>query len=424
MKRSKFVSATAAVGGAALLLAACGNGDSDAGGGVPDDPEEVSGSITVWTYPLATVDSLGWWEPHVDAFNEQYPDVEVEVVMQAFQNREEALVTAIAGNNAPDVVYFNPDFIPQYAEEDLLLPLDDLRDDWDTAFIDSSLQAMTWDDTLYGAPLLMQIMTTYCNTEVMDEAGVETCPTTWDEFRDVAPQFQDAGYYASEYSGTSTLNHTYYKFLWQAGGEVLNEDLTAAAFNSPEGLEALEFIKEMVDEGWVPDEPLSVSATFEQSQAGQGNVGYIMGANLGEHRTTIDSDNMDVVAPMTNVEQVASGSVGAWSIFNTTDSPEAAQAFVHFLSDQEFIEEFIADSGFLPPREDVDTDEIFADDPQTAEGAQYLDTVRSGVMHPQAREIIDTIRPHIQSVLLEGTEPQDALDAAEQEVNDLLERAG
>src|SRR5690625_56987 len=244
MKRRMRMSVIAGIGASALLLAACGNDTPETG--VPEDPEDVSGSITVWTYPLGVVDSTEWWEEHVEVFNEEYPDVEVEMVMQAFQNREEALVTAIAGNNAPDVVYFNPDFIPQYANEDLLLPLDDLRDDWDNGFIDSSLEAMTWDGTLYGAPLLMQIMTAYCNTEVMEDAGVDTCPTTWDEFREAAPQFVDAGYYASEYSGTSTLNHTYYKMLWHADGEDLNEDLTAAAFNSPEGLEALEFIKEKI----------------------------------------------------------------------------------------------------------------------------------------------------------------------------------
>jgi len=419
MKRRMRMSVIAGIGASALLLAACGNDTPETG--VPEDPEDVSGSITVWTYPLGVVDSTEWWEEHVEVFNEEYPDVEVEMVMQAFQNREEALVTAISGNNAPDVVYFNPDFIPQYAEEDLLLPLDDLRDDWDS-FVDSSLEAMTWEDTLYGAPLLMQMQTSYCNTEAMDEAGVEACPTTWDELADAAPQFVDAGYYGTEYAGTGTLNHSYYLYLWQAGGEVLNEDMSAAAFNSPEGLEALEFIQQMVDEDWVPTQPLSVAETFEQTEAGQGNVGYMMGANLSETRGTVDEEIIETVPPMSNVEQVASGSVGAWSIFNTTDSPEAAQAFVQFLSNQDVVEQFIEESGYMPPREDIDADELFADDPQLAEGADYLDMVRTGVMHPQAREIIDTIRPHIQSVLLEGADPQDALDAAEEEVNSLLER--
>ncbi len=418
MKRTVKARITAAAGSAVLLLAACGGGEDEPEVGVPANADDVSGTVVFWTYPLGVIDSVNWWQPYVEDFQEEYPDVDVEVVMQSFSNREEALVTAIAGGNAPDVVYFNPDFIPQYAEEDLLLPLDDLRDDWDS-FVDASLDSMTWDDTLYGAPLLMQMQTSYCNTEALAAAEVE-CPTTWDEFREAAPAFADAGYYATEYNGVATLNHSFYLYLWQAGGEVLTEDLSAAAFNSPEGLEALEFIKEMVDNEWVPTQALSVQETFEQSQAGQANVGYMVGANLVQTRGVVDPDIIETVPPLSHAEQVASGSVGAWSIFNTTDSPEAAQAWVHYLSEAEFIEDFISESGYLPPREDIEG--LFADDPQIAEGIEYLDVVRTGVMHPQAREIIDVIRPHIQSVLLEGTDPQAALDAAEQEVNALLER--
>src|SRR5699024_10295364 len=219
------------------------------------------------------------------------------------------------------------------------------------------------------------------------------CPTTWDELRDAGPVVADAGHYLFAYDGNVTLNHTFYQYLWQAGGEVLNDDLTEAAFNGPEGLEALEFIKEMVDEGWMPKQPLSVSETFEQSEIAQGNQLYDAGGNLPSVRDVIDPDQIVTVEPMSHREQVAIGSVGAWSIFNTTDSPEAAQAWVRHLSNTDVIEPFVEESGYLPPRADIEG--LFADDPQIAEGIDHLDAVRTGVMHPQAREIIDVIRPHI-----------------------------
>lgn len=417
MKRTTVAKVTGVAAAAAMVMAACSGGDGESGG-EPANPEEVSGDVTFWFYPVGVSETTDWWEPHVEAFNEEYPNVNIELVPQSFSNREDAIVTAVAGQNAPDVIYFNPDFIPQWAEEEMLMPLDDLRDDWDD-FYDSSLEANTWEDTLYGAPVLMQMMTSYCNTEALEAADVE-CPTNWDEFREAAPKFVDAGYYATEYSGTSTLNHSFYMFLWQAGGEVLTEDMSAAAFNSPEGLEALELIQEMVQEEWVPQQPLTVMEPFEQTAVGQGEVGYVMGGNLTQTRELVDPEIIEVVPPLQNVEQVAGGSVGAWSIFNTTENPEAARAWVRFLSDEEFQRDFLADTGYLPPRESID--DLFEDDPQTAQGMDYLDQVRVGIMHPQARQIIDTIRPHIQSVLVNGNDPQAALDAAEQEVNALLER--
>lgn len=428
--RRTLIATTASV---ALFAAACGgdSGDStsneggsadeanDSTGEDGDTAGDVSGDVTFWTYPISTSGEVDWWTPYVEEFNEDYPDVNVEVVVQPWKGREDSLTTAIAGGNAPDVVYFNPDFVPRFADEDLLLPLDDLRDDWDD-FFDSSLEAMTWEDTLYGAPMLMQMSTSYCNTDALAAAEVEKCPTTWDELREAAPKFADAGYYATEYNGVATLNHNFYQFLWQAGGQVLSDDMQSAAFNSPEGLEALEFIKELVDNEWVPEEPLSVTEPVEQSAVGREEVGYIRGTNLVAIREVINPDIIEVAPPMQHKEQVAAGTVGGWSIFNTTDSPEAAKAWVRYLSNAEFIAEFDGETGYHPPRESVDG--LFDDDPQIAHGADYLETVRVGVLHPKAREIIDVIRPHIQSVLLEDVDPQTALDAAEQEVNGLLAR--
>lgn len=129
-----------AVGAAALGLAACGgSGGGDTAEAPPESSEELSGSIVMWTYPLSESASAESYAPFVESFQEKYPNVEVEVVQQPWANREEQLTTAISGGNAPDVVYFNPDFVPRFAVEDLLVSLDDLREDWDSAFVPASL---------------------------------------------------------------------------------------------------------------------------------------------------------------------------------------------------------------------------------------------------------------------------------------------
>lgn len=406
-----------AAGATALGLAACGGGDADVAEAPPEESEDLTGSVVMWMYPLADSADEQWYQPYIESFQEKYPNVEVEVVQQGWASREEQLTTAISGGNAPDVVYFNPDFVPRFAAEELLMGLDDLREDWDS-FVPTALEAMTYEDTLYSAPILMQASPTFANQRILDEIGMEA-PTTWDEMRTVGAAAKEAGYYLTEYSGIATLNHNYYMYLWHAGGAVLNEDMTAAAFNSAEGLEALEFIKEMVDNGWIPTEPISVEQTFEQSQLAQGNTVYSLGTNLNTVRSVLD-DEITVVAPMSHKEQVAIGSVGALSIFNTTDSPEAAAAWVHHLTEPDFIEDVCSTFTYYSPRTDVTG--LHQDDPPVAEFEQYLDLVNSGIIHAQAREIIDTMKPTIQEVLLQGLDPQQALDTMESAVNDLLSR--
>ena len=76
---------------------------------------------------------------------------------------------------------------------------------------------------------------------------------------------------------------------------------------------------------------------------------------------------------------------------------------------------------YYSPRTDVTG--IHDDDEQVAEFEQYLDVVNSGIIHPKAREIIDVMKPEIQAVLLQGKDPQDALDTMETSVNELLDRS-
>jgi multiple sugar transport system substrate-binding protein len=66
---------------------------------------------------------------------------------------------------------------------------------------------------------------------------------------------------------------------------------------------------------------------------------------------------------------------------------------------------------------------MYDDDPILSEIEQYADLMHSGVHHPAARQIIAAMGPHIQSAFLGDSSSEEALTAAEDEVNRLLERA-
>ena len=66
---------------------------------------------------------------------------------------------------------------------------------------------------------------------------------------------------------------------------------------------------------------------------------------------------------------------------------------------------------------------MYDDDPILSEIEQYADLMHSGVHHPAARQIIAAMGPHIQAAFLGDMSSEDALAAAEQEVNRLIERA-
>jgi multiple sugar transport system substrate-binding protein len=80
----------------------------------------------------------------------------------------------------------------------------------------------------------------------------------------------------------------------------------------------------------------------------------------------------------------------------------------------------VTSGGFIPPRASLS--EIYADDPVLSQFQQYMPLMHGDVRHRDARAIISAVGPYIQAAFLGEQSPEDALAAAESDVNRLLSR--
>ena len=87
--------------------------------------EDLSGTVTMWSFPLSS-DDAAMFEPIIQAFNEQYPNVTIDIQHLPWSGRYEKMLTAIAGGEAPNVVYLNDFQVPLFAATDKLVPVSDL----------------------------------------------------------------------------------------------------------------------------------------------------------------------------------------------------------------------------------------------------------------------------------------------------------
>ena len=76
----------------------------------------------------------------------------------------------------------------------------------------------------------------YFNMDILEQAGVTELPATWQDLVDVAVKIKEAGLpgvmpFAGEWADPAigALNNLYYPYLWQAGGDIYNEDGTKVA---------------------------------------------------------------------------------------------------------------------------------------------------------------------------------------------------
>ena len=122
MRRRTFGLAVAAAAG--FGLSAC----SDGGGGGGEDlamPEdtEISASLNYGIWDDVQAPAM---EEIIAAFNEEYPNIEVNITIAPFDQYFTRLQTQAGSGELPDVFWMNGPNVQLYASEDMLMPLSSL----------------------------------------------------------------------------------------------------------------------------------------------------------------------------------------------------------------------------------------------------------------------------------------------------------
>ena len=410
MQIRQGVAATASLVAAVLVssvaLAAC------SGGG---------GEITVWTYPVVEDEARHqkFWDKVVADFEKENPEITVDVSIHPWKNRDEALATARAGGKGPDVIYLIPDQLPKFTEDlvdaESYLPATTLAD-----YRENAVESVSPAGTMLGAPLLMTIQTPVCNKKLFDQAGVSEYPTSWEDFADLGPVFAREDVFLTDFAATptSTLNLSYYPWLWQAGGAVFSRDGKSVTFGTAEGQEALGFVAGLAEDGFVDPESLTRELPPEQTAAYNNKVACTMSAEPGQFEKPWGTENVKILPPLKNEVDVTYGTVGSLGIFSDSDKIEQSGKFISYVTQPDLMREYVRIPGYFSPRQSQAS--LYTDDPVLGEQEKYLDLANVGPLEPQAREVNASLAPEIQSAMLGKKTPEQALADGEKEAESLI----
>ena len=413
MRVSKITGVVAGVA-AATLLAGC-----SAGGGNTAEGEQ---DITVWLYPVIADEAMhkDFWDSTIEAFEKENENVNVKYEIFPWANRDEALQTAIAAGKGPDVVYLIPDQLAAYQKS--IAPLNDLlSEERQGDLLPNVKESVTLGGDILGAPILTSAQPLICTAAACEAAGVTEYPETWDDIAEMAPAFVDKGMYALNYpaSAENTLNLTYYPLLWQAGGEVYTED-GEVGFDSKAGEEALTFLTDLAEEGALDPEALTTNVPLEQTAIAQGKVACTWNNAVTEVAPFWGEENVKVLAPLTDEESVAYGTVGSLSVLKGSQAPEAAAAFAEFATGADVVEPYLKAAGYFSALST--TEPLYADDPLLGEVEKYVPDTTVGELDASSRALMGVLSPEIQAALLGQKSPADALKDAAAAAAPLLQK--
>lgn len=395
-----------------VLLAGCSS-SSDGGSAGGGEDGALSGEVTMWIYPIIADETAHqeFWDAQVAAFTEENPDVDVTVQVYPWAGRDESLTTAIASGTGPDVVYLIPDQLATYQSS--IEPVDDyLSADHVADILPNVADSITVDGQMLGAPLLTSSNPLVCDKAAFDAIGATEYPTTWDDLLDLAPDLAEQGIYATNYWGSPevTLNMTFYPLLWQAGGDVFSEDGTSVAFNSDEGVEALEFLVELNEGGYLEPDLITTTPSIEQTALAQNKVACTWQSGPADVEAYWGAENIIIQPPLTQEETVGYGTVGSLSMLKGSDDKAAAGAWIDFVTSADPVTEFVTTAKMFSPLSS--TGELYADDPVYGAIEQTIPDTTVGPVNEHAREVMGVLAPEIQAALLGQKSAQEALDDA------------
>src|SRR5215216_6245857 len=299
--------------GATPLLAACGAQPSSTPAQDLSKRNWSGTTLALWgSYGAAERDAL---MKYYDRFAQELaPGLKTEV--QIYTNAEfmTKLTAALAGGTGPDFTRFKEYQAIDTAARKSTLAVDGLlskeKNLKTTDFTQQSIDGSKYKDKLYGIPHHHQFVMLGWNKELFKQAGLnpDKAPETVDELRSHAKRLTvtDKGQWGfREYEfgppPREQIFNWYMEWVWRNGGEVFNKDRTKATLDSPEAIQALQILVDMIhaDKSTIPpDQP--------QLAIESGKLGMYMptGAGVLSLKRTAPDLNFGL-GPMPKIKQFA-----------------------------------------------------------------------------------------------------------------------
>ncbi|HBF0233265.1 TPA: ABC transporter substrate-binding protein [Clostridioides difficile] len=404
------------------LITGCSSGN-----GKDSKKDGEKEKLVLWMPPVEN-NMKEVWDPILDKFEEKN-NCEVDLQIIPWDNYSEKFATAISAGEGPDVGYMYAEMYPQFIESGAVEDLTNYatKEDKEQSIYIKTSEMM---GGMYGMPFqAANPGVLYYNKDILEKLG-EKPPKTWEDFKRIckkATQDTDGDGKIDQWGlaqgwGAKTfgnLNWNWYPYLWQAGGDIFNDDLKSVKFNDKSGLEAANFLKEL--QAYVPEDSLSKDSNeMIESVFGPGKAAFTI--MLSSAATSVFDEsfpdlNWGFVTGLEDKKAATFGAVDHLSLMSSAKNKELAYKLIQHMLSVESMTEFHK----AIPRAPITKGEPYQGDERFKEMVENDKNVyRPLVVGPHGVEIYEYLWKELQTMISGDKTPKQALDDAAKYSNDLL----
>lgn len=393
--KKKFAAALFGCCAAAVMLTGCGSS------------KKADTKLTIWTNMDVEGDAL---QECADAWGSEN-GYEVEIITQSPSVQQFA--QAVKSEDGPDAVIGIPnDQLADFVNAGLCAEVpEDLYDDAD--FSDAAVSACYMDGKRYAAPLSVETIALFYNTEMVDEV-----PDTWEE---IAEQAAENG--GLQFDATSI----YYDlgFVRACGGYIFSYedgayDVTDIGLDNEGAVQAYEFINDLCNTyGLVSTD---VTADIARSNFQNGEVAYYIGGPWDIDGFESAGTPFAIATMPTFNGETFITPVGTQISFvsNESDSQEAAWDLIMYIVNNGAVDLYEVGDRIPAKLADQELEEIQSD----VYSKVFIEQINDGEPMPTASELTQLWTIHvnnIRSMWLGDLTPQEAAENIVSQLEEAIE---
>lgn len=246
---------------AATLLAACGTGSGDDQSAAPKVGDFTGrGPISF----VAGKDFTGGMSSIIKEWNDKHPDEKVtfvELPDQPDQQRQQYIQNAETQSDAYGVISVDVVWTSEFAAHRWIEPLPE--EQFQTGeMLDPVVEAAQYRGQLYGVPNYTDAGLLYYRTDLLEKAGIDKPPRTWDEMRQQCdeilklPEAKGMSCYAGQFEKYEGLTVNFAESIQSAGGSIVGED-GKPALDTAEAKEGFGNLVDGFESGMIPKEAIT-----------------------------------------------------------------------------------------------------------------------------------------------------------------------
>lgn len=367
----------------------------------PEDRIEVM----IWDY-FETDAQRAMIQWIMDGFNESQDVYYATHEYVPFANYKTQLQLGMTTGEMADLLIMdNPD-MPAFAASGLLADISSYLEDFDgiDLYFPGPMNSTTLDGKHYGLPFCSNCLCLFYNKDMFAAAGIDFVPTTWEEIEKAAEMLaacEEVTATPLGYAGVATEEGTFQfmPWLYMAGA-------TYETPGSADGIEAMTFIKKLIDKGYLSKEITSWAQSDVNNQFMAGAIAMQFNGpwQLPGIAANAPDLNYGVALLPAGDAGTASGLGGENLAVVAGDNVDGAVEFLYYYNQPEIMIQAQKMYGAFPSRSDAADNEYWTADPVQATFIEQLNTAVARGPHASWPSISEALYTMHQEVVI-GTKP-------------------